>query len=221
VKISGTATLHASRADVWEALNDPAVLVATIPGCERLEAVGEDVYAMTVSAGVGSIKGTYQGEVRLGDKQHPDSFVLHASGAGAPGTLRAEVLVRLEDGDGASTALTYDADAVVGGMIGGVGQRMITGVAKKTAAEFFAAVDDALAPTAAEPDPGQPAGVGSGTPTSTPSPTAGAVYHPPRSAVGAAAGGGAASFRSGAVVGAAAALLGALVGGWLAGRRRT
>jgi hypothetical protein len=43
-------------------------------------------------------------------------------------------------------------------VIGGVGQRMITGVARKTAAEFFAAVDRELAgvpvlePVAAAPD---------------------------------------------------------------------
>jgi uncharacterized protein len=144
VKVSGDATLHAPIERVWQALNDPAVLVRTIPGCERLEATGPDSYAMTVTAGVASIKGTYSGEVKLSDQRPPASFVLSASGAGAPGTVSTEVQVQLSQVDGA-TRLTYDADAVVGGMIGGVGQRMLTGVAKKTAGEFFAAVDDVLA----------------------------------------------------------------------------
>ena len=144
MNVSGSAVLHASRDRVWTALQDPAVLVRTIPGCQQLEQVGPDSYRATVTAGVASIKGTYSGEVRLTDQAEPDSFVLHASGAGAPGTVSADVRVNLVDADGGATRLDYDADAVVGGVIGGVGQRMLAGVAKKTAGEFFAAVDDVL-----------------------------------------------------------------------------
>ncbi|KWX00755.1 carbon monoxide dehydrogenase [Carbonactinospora thermoautotrophica] len=145
MKINGTATLHAPVEKVWQALNDPAVLVRTIPGCERLEEIGADEYRMTVTAGVGGVKGVYQGTVRLSDQQHPTSFVLRAAGAGVPGTVDATVLVTLKpDGDGV-TLLSYDADAVVGGPVGGVGQRMLAGVAKKTAGEFFQAVDEVLA----------------------------------------------------------------------------
>ncbi len=152
--VSGSATLNASPDAVWRALNDPAVLVRTIPGCQRLEAVGEDAYTMTVTAGVASIKGVYTGQVRLSDQQPPDSFVLTASGSGAPGTVSADVRVKLTDAGGGTTSLSYDADAIVGGMIGGVGQRMLTGVAKKTAGEFFAAVDDVLNGRAACPGGG-------------------------------------------------------------------
>ncbi|WP_165367395.1 SRPBCC family protein, partial [Phytoactinopolyspora endophytica] len=145
MKVTGSAVLHAPRERVWSALNDPAVLVRTIPGCLRLEETAADTYAMTVTAGVGTVKGTYAGQVQLGDQQEPASFVLRASGSGAPGTVSADVRVVLhENGDGV-TRLDYDADAIVGGMIGGVGQRMLTGVANKTAGEFFAAVDDVLA----------------------------------------------------------------------------
>jgi uncharacterized protein len=144
MNVSGSAVLHAPRERVWAALQDPAVLVRTIPGCKQLEQVGPDTYRATVMAGVASIKGTYSGDVRLTDQAEPDSFVLHASGAGAPGTVNADVRVTLADADGGATRLAYDADAVVGGVIGGVGQRMIVGVAKKTAGEFFAAVDDVL-----------------------------------------------------------------------------
>lgn len=143
MKISGSATLAAPVETVFAALNDPAVLVRTIPGCERLEEVGEGRYRMTVTAGVASIKGSYDGEVALTDQQPPSAFTLRATGAGAPGTLSADVAVRLL-GEGDGTRLEYDADAVVGGMIGGVGQRMLTGVARKTAGEFFAAVDSML-----------------------------------------------------------------------------
>jgi carbon monoxide dehydrogenase subunit G len=144
VKINGTVTLNAPRERVWAALNDPAVLVRTIPGCEQLEALGDDRYRMTVTAGVASIKGTYLGEVALTDPVPANAFTLKASGSGAPGTVQADVRVTLDDADDGGTRLSYAADAVVGGAVGGVGQRVLAGVAKKTAGEFFRAVEAAL-----------------------------------------------------------------------------
>jgi uncharacterized protein len=217
MKVSGSATLHAPVERVYEALNDPAVLVRTIPGCERLERAGEDAYKMTLVAGVASVRGTYAGDVRIADQQPPNAFVLKASGAGAPGTVSADVQVRLAPGDDGTTVLSYDADAVVGGMIGGVGQRMLAGVATRTADQFFAAVDAVLtgaapAPvTEAAPAGAAPVPAGAGQP---------AVFTaPPRP--GGPPGG---QLAAGVALGAAAALLGVLVGGWVTRRaaaRRT
>jgi uncharacterized protein len=145
VKVSGQATLRGPVERVYRALNDPGVLVRAIPGCERLELLGPDAYRMTLTAGVASIKGTYVGDVRLTDQDAPHAFTMRAAGSGAPGTVSADVKVTLTDPGDGTTLLVYDADAVVGGMIGGVGQRMLTGVARKTAGEFFAAVDEMLA----------------------------------------------------------------------------
>ncbi|MET7305046.1 carbon monoxide dehydrogenase subunit G, partial [Embleya sp. NPDC005575] len=144
MKVQGNAILNAPVDKVWAALNDPAVLTRTIPGCEKLEETGPDAYRMTVTMGVASIKGTYLGNVQLTDQVPPGSFMLKASGSGGPGTVSAEVKVTLADIDGGRTRLEYDAEAVVGGVIGGVGQRMLTGVAKKTAGEFFKSVDKIL-----------------------------------------------------------------------------
>src|SRR6478735_8632182 len=144
MKIIGNAQFAAEPPVVWQALNDPAVLVQCIPGCHRLEALGDDAYALTVAAGVGSIKGVYDGEVRLTDHDEPASFRLHAQGAGAAGTITAVVSVTLEQAAAGGTSVTYDADATVGGMIGGVGQRMLVGVSKRMAAEFFDNVDAVL-----------------------------------------------------------------------------
>ena len=163
MKLSGEATINASVDRVYAALNDPAVLVRTIPGCQRLEQTGPDTFKATVLAGVASIKGTFDGDVKLSDQQPPDSMTLHASGAGAPGTVSAIARVTLTPSDG-GTLLRYEAEATIGGVIGGVGQRMLTGVAKKTANEFFAAVErdlttpapvEAAVPVAAVPTPTQ------------------------------------------------------------------
>jgi uncharacterized protein len=220
MRIAGNATLHAPVEAVYSALQDPRVLVRTIPGCERLEQVGEDAYQMTVTAGVASIRGTYAGDVRLTDQRAPHGFVLRASGSGGPGTVAADVAVELAPGDDGTTLLSYDADAVVGGMIGGVGQRLLAGVAKRTAGEFFAAVDGVL--TGAGATEGGEAAAGVGEVVST---AGQGVFTVParRSAVAGLPGG---ELAAGVVLGAAAALLGALVGGYLArraarpGRRR-
>lgn len=211
MKVNGSATLHAPRQKVWDALNDPAVLVRTIPGCQQLEEVGPDSYRMTITAGVASIKGTYQGDVALTDQDQPGAFTLKASGAGAPGTVSADVRVTLAEVDG-GTRLEYDADAVVGGMIGGVGQRVLTGVAKKTAGEFFSAVDDVLTGKAPSvPAPREEAAVPGAPPAAAPG-----VFVAPPPAPGVMG----ADFVRGAVFGAAVALAGVLVGGFVA-RRRT
>jgi uncharacterized protein len=156
VNLDGSAVLSAAPEQVWAVITDPAVLARTIPGCESLQQVGENSYTMAVSAGVGAIRGKYAGEVRLSDLSFPKSYVMHASGSGGPGSVRATVQIRLEPSD-AGTELTYSADAVVGGAVAGVGQRMITGVAKRMAGQFFSAVDrelaepNVVAPVAAAP----------------------------------------------------------------------
>jgi uncharacterized protein len=230
MRIAGNATLRAPVETVYDALRDPRVLVRTIPGCERLEQVGEDAYQMTVTAGVASVRGTYAGDVRLTDHRAPHGFVLRASGSGAPGTVSADVTVDLTPGADGTTLLSYDADAVVGGMIGGVGQRLLTGVAKRTAGEFFAAVDEVLVAggvgeAAAVATDGGPTEVGAatsgdaeaGAPARADGGGAGPrVFTAPARRSTAARPGG--DFAAGVVLGAAAALLGALVGGYLARR---
>jgi uncharacterized protein len=219
MRIAGTATLHAPVETVYAALRDPGVLVRTIPGCERLEEVGEDAYAMTVTAGVASVRGTYAGDVRLSEHQAPHAFHLKANGSGTPGTVSADVAVKLSPGDNGTTVIAYDADAVVGGMIGGVGQRLLTTVARRTAGEFFAAVDEVLA--GGEVETAEEAAGAGGVEASVGVAGAGAggagprVYTAPARPRTTLPGG---DFAAGVAFGAAAALLGALVGGYLARR---
>ncbi len=160
MKITGTSMLEAPVEQVWSAMLDPAVLARCIPGCESLTTVGEDHYAMTVTAGVAAIKGTYAGEVALADKDAPSALTMRASGAGAPGTIDADVKVRLSPSTGGGTEVTYDANASVGGSIGGVGQRMLSGVTRKMAGQFFAALDADIAGVGvAAPVPGAQSGL--------------------------------------------------------------
>jgi carbon monoxide dehydrogenase subunit G len=223
MRIAGNATLHAPVEAVYAALQDPRVLVRTIPGCERLEQVGDDAYSMTVTAGVASVRGTYAGDVRLTDHQAPNAFRLRANGSGTPGTVAADVTVNLSPGDNGTTVIAYDADAVVGGMIGGVGQRLLTTVAKRTAGEFFGAVEEVLTSGGVEAAEEEAAALLPGADEAGAAARAGAggpgprVYSAPARPRAAFPGG---DFAAGVALGAAAALLGALVGGYLARRAR-
>jgi uncharacterized protein len=150
MRITGQHSVPFPVEQVWDALLDPAVLVRTIPGCERLEATGEHTYAMTVSAGVAAIRGTYDGRCALSDLVPHESLVMRLQGAGAPGTIDATVRVSFSEADDLTT-VAYDAEATVGGMVGGVGQRMLASVSKRTAGEFFDNVAGAIGGPGAAP----------------------------------------------------------------------
>lgn len=215
MKFTGENTLAAPVEQAWDALLDPAVLVHTIPGCERLEATGDNAYAMTVTAGVASIKGTYAGSCVLTDLVEHESLVMKLDGAGAPGTIGATVNVRFLD-EGSSTKVSYDADAVVGGMIGGVGQRMLTSVSRRMAGEFFGNVDAAIAGGPATAT-AEAAAVGAAAVAPAGGPvTAGQVFTAPPKAP---ALGSQQDFLTGVAVGAGLVVLGVVVGG-IFGRRR-
>ncbi|MGY1733836.1 carbon monoxide dehydrogenase subunit G [Geodermatophilus sp. SYSU D01045] len=227
MNLDGSAVLHGTPEEVWRVVTDPAVLARTIPGCESLQRTGEDEYRMDVSVGVGAIRGTYAGEVRLTDQQPHSSYVMHASGAGAPGNVRAKVDIALEPHE-EGTTLSWSADAVVGGPVAGVGQRMITGVAKRMAGQFFAAIDRELtegapvgtapaaarATSAAVSSTEAPAAVPAGAPAA-PEPQVFRGAEAPAAAPSA----DARTLAVGALGGAGLTLLGVLVG-WLLGRRR-
>ena len=137
MKLEGTHDIPVPRQRVWEAFLDPEQLRQAIPGCEKLEAVGNDEYKATMKIGVAAVKGTFEGKVRLSDKKPPDSYRLAVEGSGGPGFIRGETVITLSDADGGGTRVSYSADVQVGGLIAGVGQRMLGGVSKMMADQFF------------------------------------------------------------------------------------
>lgn len=212
MKINGSNVVPFPVDRVWDALLDPQVLVATIPGCERLVATGENSYDMTVTAGVAAIKGTYQGSCTLSDLDEHESLVMRLTGAGAPGTVDATVRVSFASPSADATEIAYEADAIVGGMVGGVGQRMLTSVSRRMAGEFFGNVAAAIASPVVEQE-GAPAPSDVEVPAGR-APAAGVFSAPPR-APGLSAQD---DFLKGIVVGAGLVVLG-VVAGRLCGRR--
>src|SRR5438128_4115268 len=144
MKLEGSYDVSAPRAKVWDAFLNPKQLRKAIPGCEKLEALGDDEYKATLKIGVAAVKGTFEGKVRLLDKKPPESYRLAAEGSGGPGFVKADTLITLTEAEGGGTRVSYSADVQVGGLIAGVGQRMLGGVSKMMADQFFTKMSDLL-----------------------------------------------------------------------------
>ena len=140
MKIEGKHLIHAPRERVYEALVDPVVLQRIIPGCEQLEKTGDNTFAATMRTGVGSIKGLFNGNVRLENLRPPEHFRMIVDGKGAPGFLKGSGDLDLQT-EGETTTVSYTGDVQVGGTIASVGQRMIQGTVKMMATQFFTALE--------------------------------------------------------------------------------
>lgn len=129
VKLEGTYTFDAPRDVVWQALLDPDVLAKTMPGCDKLERTGDNEYKGMLKIKVGPVQGQFEGTVVLSDINAPHGYRMHVSGKGAPGFMKGEGEVHLEERNG-STLMHYSGEAQVGGRIASVGQRLLDSSAK-------------------------------------------------------------------------------------------
>lgn len=129
MKVVGSYTFEAPQRTVWEALQNPAVLTSVLPGCDRLEEVGEHQFEGELNIKVGPVQGKFKGRVEMRDLVEPSSFNLGIDGQGSSGFVKATAKVDLE-GAGESTVMNYDSDAQVGGRIASVGQRLLDSSAK-------------------------------------------------------------------------------------------
>jgi carbon monoxide dehydrogenase subunit G len=128
MKLSGEYVFAAEVQEVWDALFDPAVLAAVLPGCEKLELV-DGSYLGEIKVKVGPIQGKFTGKVDLLDQVPPTSYRMVIDGKGAQGFVKATARIALAP-QGSSTKITYDSDAQVGGKIATVGERLIETSAK-------------------------------------------------------------------------------------------
>jgi carbon monoxide dehydrogenase subunit G len=141
LEMKGEYALPIQQAELWRLLNDPAVLAKIIPGCNTVRAVGTDRYEMGLKLQVGSVSGEYMGSVSIFDKQEPVHFVLTVEGQGSIGFMKGSAAFDLEPRGEGESLLRYAGSAEVGGVVAGVGQRVLSGVAKFLAGRFFKALE--------------------------------------------------------------------------------
>ncbi len=144
--MTGEYRIPASRQKVWEALNNPEVLCAAIPGCESIEKLSDTEMTARVSARVGPVAAKFAGKVTLSDLDPPNGYRISGEGTGGPaGFAKGGATVKLADDGAGGTVLSYQAEAQVGGKLAQIGSRLIDGVARKMADDFFGRFSAAVA----------------------------------------------------------------------------
>jgi carbon monoxide dehydrogenase subunit G len=142
MKVAGTSSLPVPPERAYALLQDPDVLARCIPGCEGLDRVADDEYAMRMKMGIASISGRFDGKVRITEQNPPVSFRMRVEGTGKIGFMKGDGVITLSAADSASN-VQFEGDVQVGGTIANVGQRLIETTAKMIIKRFF----DCLAQT--------------------------------------------------------------------------
>jgi uncharacterized protein len=137
VEMSGEQHIPLPQQRVWEALNNPAVLKECIAGCESIDKVSDEEFKLVMLAAVGPVRAKFTGKLLLRDLKPPDSYELLFEGSGgSAGFGKGSAKVALTS-EASGTRLAYQVHASVGGKLAQVGSRLIDGVARKMADDFF------------------------------------------------------------------------------------
>jgi carbon monoxide dehydrogenase subunit G len=146
MEMQGSRHLAVSQQQAWEALNDPQVLKTCIPGCDKVETTGDNQYAIGMAVKVGPVAARFAGKIQLIDVLPPNSYTLVFEGqGGAAGFGKGSAKVNLAPpAEGGGCELGYTANAQVGGKIAQVGQRLVDGVARSMAEDFFRRFDEEM-----------------------------------------------------------------------------
>lgn len=140
MELVGDHTFDAPRQQVYDFLLDPEVLRQCLPGCEKLDQIGDDAYEASMKIGIAMIKGTFSGQVKITDKVAPESFTMEIDGSGPQGQVSGVGKLTLSETDG-KTTVHYSGDANVRGTIARVGARMIQPAARQIVGQFFGCLE--------------------------------------------------------------------------------
>ena len=152
MEMTGEQLVPAPQQVVWDALNDPDMLKACVPGCESITPTGENEYQVLMVARVGPVSAKFKGKLTLSDVKAPDSYAISFEGqGGAAGFAKGGAQVRLTP-EGDSTKLGYDVKANVGGKLAQIGSRLVDAAAKKVADDFFRNFNDKVAALQGDPE---------------------------------------------------------------------
>ena len=150
INFSGSETINVNPQRLWDAVIDPDVLQQAVPGCREMRFIGPTEYVMALDLKIAAVRGGFVGKIALENMDPPHRCTVHVSGEGTlgKGTGIANVMIAMAE-DGKST-VSYDADGDVGGLVAGVGQRVLMGVAKHLTRQFFESLKKQFVATEAE-----------------------------------------------------------------------
>ena len=141
MKLSGSYEFDTAPEKVWQILTDPEALRSCIPGCEKMDALGNNEYAATVTVSMGPIRSKFDAKVTMIDLQPFESYKLIVEGNGPSGFVRAESQIKLTE-SGSKTTVEVDSDSSSGGLLARVGQRMVESFARSMMNRFFTCLQE-------------------------------------------------------------------------------
>ncbi|MGE5826026.1 MAG: CoxG family protein [Bacteroidota bacterium] len=145
MEMTGEQLIPASQQDTWNALNDPEILKACVPGCESIDAIGENEYQVLMVARVGPVSAKFKGKLSLSDLNPPNSYSIAFEGqGGAAGFGKGGAQVSLAK-EAEGTRLSYAVKASVGGKLAQIGSRLVDAAARKISEDFFKAFTEKVA----------------------------------------------------------------------------
>ena len=143
MELSGTYRFASPPLAVWTALNDPEILAACLPGCERLEPLGDDRFRAEIAMAVAAISGRYNVTVAITEKNPPHAYRLTVEGSGKAGFMKGDAVIVLRE-DAGATVVSVNGSGEVGGLIARVGQRLLGSVSKMMMDRFFEALRNSV-----------------------------------------------------------------------------
>ena len=141
MKLSGSYEFDTAPEKVWQILTDPEALRSCIPGCEKMNALGNNEYSATVTISMGPIRSKFDAKVTMVDLQPFESYKLIVEGNGPSGFVRGESQIKLT-GSGSKTTVDVDSDSSSGGLLARVGQRMVESFARSMMDRFFTCLQE-------------------------------------------------------------------------------
>jgi len=146
MQINGEKVINIPIHEIWLGLNDPEVLRKCTPGCKSLVAISDSEFEVEMQVGIAAVKGSFKGHITISDKVPDSSYHVSVDATSPIGFTRMQGALTLTP-EGEGTKITHEVDAQIGGMIAGVGQRIMGGFAKKQIENFFSTFEKELKTT--------------------------------------------------------------------------
>ena len=140
VELSGSELIEVKPEDLWKAIIDPEVLKKCIPGCKDVIAVSHEEYSMKLNLKVGAVGGSFEGKIKLSNLEPPNKCTLDVSGSGSLGTGSGIAKINISKNNELNSMIEYESLGEVSGLVAGVGQRILYGVAKHLIKKFFSEI---------------------------------------------------------------------------------
>ena len=144
MKLTGKHIVNAVSLKVWEVLMDTQSLAKVVPGISSLEKLTDNSFKSTLNIKLGPVSGSFSGNLQLEDIIEQKSFTLKAKQNSKIGNANATIKIELASVDEVQTAISFDGDAQLSGLLASMGQRIIGGVSQTLTKQFFSNLEKEL-----------------------------------------------------------------------------